>query len=59
MATERPIEWVENRIKMPASAEYTAAQILPTSSSQQIRAFHRQIPGYRISPFKGLSNLAV
>lgn len=58
MPTEKPIEWLENRMNRPTSAEYTAEKILQPSLSHRIRAFHRQIPGYRMSPLKGLSNLA-
>jgi diaminopropionate ammonia-lyase len=58
MATEKPIEWLENRIKRPSSTDYTAAKILPPGLPRQIRSFHRQIPGYKMSPLKALSSLA-
>jgi diaminopropionate ammonia-lyase len=58
MEIEKPIEWLENRIRRPSSEPYTAAQVLPPALPRQIRAFHRGIPGYKMSPLKGLSNLA-
>jgi diaminopropionate ammonia-lyase len=58
MTPERPIEWLENRIKHPTSTEYTAAQILPAGLPHLIRTFHKQIAGYRMSPLKSLSGLA-
>ncbi len=58
MTTEKPIEWLENRTKQPTSPEYTAAKIIPAGFANQIRSFHRQIPGYKMSPLKALSSLA-
>jgi diaminopropionate ammonia-lyase len=58
MTAEKPIEWLENRIKRPTSPEYTAAKIIPPGFSNHIRSFHRQIPGYKMSPLKALSSLA-
>jgi len=58
MRIERPIEWVENRIKHPTSSEYTAVKILPRELPHKIRDFHMQLAGYRLSPLKSLPNLA-
>ncbi|MBN2677593.1 MAG: diaminopropionate ammonia-lyase, partial [Anaerolineaceae bacterium] len=58
MTPEKPLEWVENKIKHATHPEYTAQKILPVGLPRQIRAFHRQIPGYKMSPLKSLSLLA-
>lgn len=58
METEKPLVWVENsRVSRNPPFEATS-QLLTPELPRQIRQFHRQIPGYRMSPLKGLSNLA-
>jgi diaminopropionate ammonia-lyase len=57
MQTEQPITWVKNRFVRSDVGE-TVAKILPPDLPRKVRAFHRQIPGYRMSPLKGLPNLA-
>ena len=39
-------------------ADSKLKEILPAELPRKIRSFHRQLPGYRMSPLKGLSNLA-
>ena len=55
---EQPIQWTINRFKNPLKADAAIQEILPAELPRKIRSFHRQLPGYRMSPLKGLSNLA-
>src|ERR1041384_4432596 len=55
---EQPIQWTKNRFKAPLKADTSIQEILPAELPRKIRSFHRQLPGYRMSPLKGLSNLA-
>lgn len=55
---EKPIEWIENQFKNQDHESSAVMEILPPELPRKIRGFHRQIPGYRMSPLKGLSNLA-
>lgn len=58
MKTEKPIQWIANpraRSGLPAGL---AAEIFPPELPRRIRKFHREIPGYQMSPLKGLPNLA-
>jgi diaminopropionate ammonia-lyase len=55
---EKPIEWIENPCKEQEEELRAVREILPPELPRKIRSFHRQIPGYRMSPLKGLSNLA-
>jgi len=57
--SEQPIQWTKNRFKAPLKADTSIQGILPAELPRKIRSFHRQLPGYRMSPLKGLSNLAV
>ncbi|RPJ27587.1 MAG: diaminopropionate ammonia-lyase [Chloroflexi bacterium] len=56
--TEQPIQWTKNKFKTAHTADARLKEILPPELPRKIRAFHRQLPGYRMSPLKGLSNLA-
>lgn len=56
--TEQPIQWTKNKFKKAMSGSQQE-EILPLDLPRKIRSFHRQLPGYRMSPLKGLSNLAV
>jgi len=58
MHNEQPITWIENRharaqVPSPAAAKFFQPEIL-----RQTRAFHGQMPNYRMSPLKNLPNLA-
>lgn len=55
---EKPVEWIKNESSNQDLAYSAAMKILPPELPRKIRGFHRQIPGYRMSPLKGLSNLA-
>lgn len=56
---ESPIQWTKNRFKSPLKADSVIQGILPVELPRKIRRFHRQLPGYRMSPLKELSNLAL
>jgi diaminopropionate ammonia-lyase len=55
---EQPIQWIKNRYKTTVTANSRREERLPAELPQKIRRFHRQLPGYRMSPLKGLSSLA-
>jgi len=55
---EQPIQWTKNRFKKTFIADSIREEMCPVVLPQEIRRFHRQLPGYRMSPLKGLSNLA-
>ncbi len=58
MKYAKPIEWIDNsrsRIEQPSGI---VSDILPPELPRKIRAFHRNIPGYRMSPLKSLPHLA-
>ncbi len=58
MTAEPPITWIANpRVRTHASTD-TVTRILPPDIPRKIRRFHRQIPGYQMSPLKALPNLA-
>ena len=56
--SEKPIQWTKNKFKIPFQADIQLETMLPDGLPRKIRGFHRQLPGYRMSPLKGLSNLA-
>lgn len=58
MSIEKPLQWIENPQARSAHAISSAQNVLPTSEVIKIRRFHKQIPGYQISPLKGLGALA-
>jgi len=58
MKTIRPIEWIENKHAQSIESSTAVAEMLPPGISRQARSFHRQIPGYKMSPLKGLPTLA-
>lgn len=55
---ESPLEWVANPHVRALDRSPAVSAILPPGIAQAARSFHRQIPGYRTSPLKGLGNLA-
>ena len=58
MQIEKPIQWLENKRAASRDDSPAVNELLPKALPRQIRSFHRQIPGYQMSPLKGLSNLA-
>ncbi|HSJ86912.1 MAG TPA: diaminopropionate ammonia-lyase [Anaerolineales bacterium] len=55
---EQPIQWTKNKFRTGLRAKTRLEEILPAELPRKIRRFHRQLPGYRMSPLKSLSNLA-
>ncbi len=53
-----PVKWCANTLLSTASQSEAVNRVFPPGISRQARSFHRQIPGYQISPLKSLSNLA-
>ena len=58
MATEKPLQWTLNRRAAGADSTASLDRIMPAGVTQEARAFHRQIPGFRSSPLKRLGELA-
>ncbi|MFQ5400699.1 MAG: diaminopropionate ammonia-lyase [Anaerolineae bacterium] len=58
MTSSKPIEWIENRHAREVAVSEAAARLLPPGMTQVTRRFHSQIPGYHITPLKGLPQLA-
>ncbi len=52
------INWVLNKRAWSYAHSDAVDRVLPPGVVQQTRKFHAQIPGYRISPLKGLDRLA-
>lgn len=53
-----PLTWVKNPNAPTTTSSAAVDKIFPAGIFEQVRNFHRQIPGYQISPLKNLSNLA-
>jgi len=53
-----PVNWMVNRRAWSPAGSEAAVEIIPPEAVHSARSFHRQIPGYRISPLKCLHNLA-
>ena len=53
-----PVEWVENPRARTIATSRAVEELFPREVFEQTRNFHRQIPGYRISPLRNLSNPA-
>lgn len=58
MTQNFPIEWIANPFVLKHEPSSALNELLPPGISRKTRAFHRQIPGYKMSPLKGLPNLA-
>ncbi len=58
MSKKKEIDWYENSTQ-PGSAEATEIlETVPRGVGREARNFHRQIPGYRQTPLKGLNTLS-
>ncbi len=53
-----PVKWIENPRARTITHSAAVETVLPPGVPRLARSFHRQIPGYRVSPLKSLSNLA-
>ncbi|WP_299026839.1 diaminopropionate ammonia-lyase [uncultured Thermanaerothrix sp.] len=58
MGTEKPIEWVINARARGDFDPQVVQALIPSDVPWRARRFHRQLPGYRMSPLVGLPNLA-
>lgn len=58
MKLEKPIQWIANSSSRIERPEPIVPEILPPELPRKVRSFHRQIPGFRMSPLKSLPNLA-
>ena len=58
MKSEKPIEWIKNSHARSSLKDESLKEIFNPELSHRIRLFHREIPGYKMSPLKGLPNLA-
>ncbi|MGM0441933.1 MAG: diaminopropionate ammonia-lyase [Elusimicrobiota bacterium] len=52
------IHWLENSLKKSSGNMEDVFDVIPRGIAKEAREFHRQIPGYRQTPLKGLNNLA-
>lgn len=53
-----PVKWYENPHVLTDRESEAVDRIFPKGTARLARSFHRQIPGYHMSPLKSLSNLA-
>jgi diaminopropionate ammonia-lyase len=53
-----PVKWIENPRARTITSSAAVERVFPPGLPRLARSFHRQIPGYKISPLKGLPNLA-
>lgn len=53
-----PVKWIENPRAHTITDSPAVAQLYAPGSARVTRSFHREIPGYKISPLKSLANLA-
>jgi len=58
MKAELPVQWFDNRNIQSKSYLDSVSEVIPPGQMNKIRSFHRQIPGFRMSPLKKLTNLA-
>jgi diaminopropionate ammonia-lyase len=58
MASVFPVKWRANPRAQAVTHSEAVGAVFPPGVSRQVRSFHRQLPGYKISPLKGLPNLA-
>lgn len=54
----KPLEWFANPRRAACADNSACSEYVPPAATRRARRFHRQIPGYRVSPLKGLDNLA-
>ena len=58
MSAPLPVKWIENKRARTLADSPAVEAVFPPGTSRLARSFHRQIPGYKMSPLKGLTNLA-
>lgn len=57
MKPEVPIQWLANS-RVEPDLPPQAAELFPPDLARRVRKFHREIPGFQMSPLKGLPQLA-
>lgn len=58
MKAEKPIQWIANSHAHPGVPGGLTTEFFSRELPRRIRGFHREIPGYKMSPLKGLPILA-
>lgn len=58
ISDETPIIWLENQRPYTKADSMAVNTLLPNGVTQDTRIFHKQIPGYQMTPLKRLSHLA-
>ncbi len=58
MTSEAPLNWTLNARATAGEGAAVLDKVMPAGVAQAARSFHRQIPGFRSSPLKGLGSLA-
>lgn len=54
-----PVTWIANKRARTITSSSAVEKVFPPGISRLARSFHRQIPGYKLSPLKSLPNLAL
>lgn len=58
MTATQPLTWIENQLARREAGIPAVARIFSGRVARQARDFHRQIPGFNMTPLKSLSRLA-
>ncbi len=58
MNTPPPAAWIDNPTATDAPSSAAVARFFPPDNAAQARQYHMQMPGYRMTPLKGLTRLA-
>lgn len=58
MKADPPITWLPNPHVLSDAPAESVARMIPPEVPRQVRRFHRQIPGFQMSPLKALPHLA-
>ncbi|NLX08446.1 MAG: diaminopropionate ammonia-lyase [Chloroflexi bacterium] len=58
MTVPLPVKWIENKRAHTLIDSPSVRAAFPPGTARLARSFHRQIPGYKMSPLKALTNLA-
>ncbi|HNS95369.1 MAG TPA: diaminopropionate ammonia-lyase [Polyangiaceae bacterium] len=58
METPSPVVWLENPRAAETHSSESVARYMPATSTTEARKYHLQMPGYRMTPLKGLTRLA-
>lgn len=58
MTTAQPVRWIENPRAGSIQTSPAVERFFPAGIARAARNFHRQIPGYQMTPLKSLARLA-